>query len=82
MATLMQTCNWESIIEYQIIDNQVCKPVVSETWRSACPVRYIKCEYISMDTFVAMSASIIKLWMDFNNTCKNSKISHLDILKF
>jgi len=42
----MQTCNWKSITKYTTIDNEVCEPVVSQTWRSTCTVPYIKSEYV------------------------------------
>ena len=52
---------------------------MSQTWRLACAVRYIKREYIIVGTVVAISARIIQQWVDFNNICKNTKISHLHV---
>ena len=80
MVTLMQTCAWKSITKYTTTNNHVCKLVLSQTWSSACAIRYIQGEYESVDTLFTMSASVIKQQLDFSNICKNLEISHLNIM--
>ena len=42
---------------------------------------YIKREYVSVDTFIAISTCVIKQCVDFNNIYKNPEISHMDVVK-
>ena len=72
---MLQHTTKRRITKYKPIENQVCKLILSQIWSSVCAIRYIQSEYISVDTPLCNVCKLHKATSDFDNICKNPKIS-------